>query len=99
MGLLYIYFNLSWMANKPVIFKNSTEHRLSTTKEEIRSHEGSVTIPVYWNMTPCRLMGEHQRFGGVCCLFLFPDSPRINLDDYKNGDPFFFIPIGAYVIT
>jgi hypothetical protein len=90
MGLLYFNFDLFGMANEPVMFDNSTEHRLSTTKEEIRSHEGSVTIPVSWNMTSCRLMGEHQNFRGVCCFFLFPDSPRINLDDHKNRDPSFF---------
>ena len=90
MGLLYLYFFLSGTANEPVKFSNSTEHRLSTTKEEIRSHAGSATVPVYWNMTLRRLMGEHQYYRGVCCLFLFPDSPRINLDDHKNADPCFF---------
>jgi hypothetical protein len=29
MGLLYLYFFLSGMANEPVMFSNSTEHRVA----------------------------------------------------------------------
>jgi len=99
MRLLYLYFYLSGMTNEPVMFNNSTEHRLSTTKEEIRSHAVYVTIPVYWNMTPCKLMGEHQNYGDVCCFLPFSGWPKSKLNDHKNGYPVFFTHSGAYVIT
>jgi hypothetical protein len=70
-----------------------TIHRASSfidKRKKTRSHEESVIISVYWNMTPCRLMDEHQSFGGVCCFFHFFNSPRINLDGHKNGKPSFF---------
>jgi len=29
-----------------------------------------IQVPIFWVVTPCSVMGGHQRFGGPCCLHL-----------------------------
>jgi hypothetical protein len=31
-----------------------------------------MTMLFFWVVTPCRLVGRYQRFGGTCCLHLQP---------------------------
>jgi hypothetical protein len=35
-----------------------------------------INVRVFWNITPCRLVGSYQSFGVVCCFYIYC-SPRI----------------------
>jgi hypothetical protein len=45
-----------------------------------------IKIAVFWDMTPCSLVGRYEHFGGTCCLHLYPDG--------EGGDLFeMFVPV------
>jgi hypothetical protein len=33
-----------------------------------------IHVVVFWDITPCSLMGEHKCFGGTYCLQFYPED-------------------------